>query len=85
MVKNPPAMRETQETRVQSLGHEDPLERVGNGNWLQYSCLENSIGAWQATVSEVAKNHTQLSDSTTATTKRLIEYWAISCHYYFCC
>ena len=26
MVKNPPAMEEPQETRVQSLGQEDPLE-----------------------------------------------------------
>ena len=32
--------------------------REGNGNPLQYSCLENSMdrGAWQATVHEVAKN-----------------------------
>ena len=38
-VKNLPAM---QETWVQSLGWEDsPGE--GNGNPLQYSCLENSI------------------------------------------
>ena len=37
MVKNPPAMQETQ---VQSLGQEDPLEKV-YGNPLQYSCLEN--------------------------------------------
>ena len=36
----------------------------GNGNPLQYSCLENSMyrGAWQATVHGVAKNHTQLSN-----------------------
>ena len=29
----------------------------GNGNPLQYSCLENSMdrGAWQATVNEVTK------------------------------
>ena len=26
MVKNPPVMQETRETRVQSLGREDPLE-----------------------------------------------------------
>ena len=33
---------------------------VGNGNPLQYSCLENSTdrGAWQATVHEVAKSWT---------------------------
>ena len=30
-----------QETWVQSLGPEDPRE--GNGNPLQYSCLENSV------------------------------------------
>ena len=33
---------------------------VGNGNSLQYSCLEGvmDIGAWQATVHEVAKSGT---------------------------
>ena len=38
----------------------------GNGNPLQYSCLENSVdgGAWQATVHGVAKNRTRLSDFT---------------------
>ena len=36
MVRNLPAV---QETRVQSLGREDPLEK-GNGNPLQYSCQE---------------------------------------------
>ena len=40
MVKNLPAMQETQ---VWSLGQEDPLE-VGHGNPLQYSCLDNSHG-----------------------------------------
>ena len=36
----------------------------GNGNPLQYSCLENPMdrGAWQATVYRVAKRQTQLSD-----------------------
>ena len=36
----------------------------GNGNPLQYSCLENSMdrGAWQFTVYGVARNYTQLSD-----------------------
>ena len=35
----------------------------GNGNSLQYSCLENSKdgGAWRATVHGVVKNWTQLS------------------------
>ena len=32
----------------------------GNGNSLQYSCLEKSMdgGAWQATVHEISKSHT---------------------------
>ena len=36
----------------------------GNGNPLQYSCLENSMdrGAWWATVRGVAKSQKQLSD-----------------------
>ena len=43
------------------------LERspgVGNGNPLQYSCLENSVdrGAWQATDHEATESQTQLSD-----------------------
>ena len=38
----------------------------GNGNTLQYSCLENPMdgGAWWATVHRVAKSRTQLSDFT---------------------
>ena len=31
-----------QEIWVRALGEEDPLEK-GNGNSLQYSCLENSM------------------------------------------
>ena len=36
----------------------------GNGNLLQYSCLENPIdrGAWRATVHRVTKSWAQLSD-----------------------
>ena len=36
----------------------------GNGDWLQYSCLENPTdrGAWQATVHRVTKSWTWLSD-----------------------
>ena len=36
---------------------------VGNGNPLQYSCLENSMdrGAWWTTVHGVAKSWTRLS------------------------
>ena len=38
----------------------------GNGNPLQYSCLENPMdgGAWWATVHRVAKSQTLLSDFT---------------------
>ena len=38
----------------------------GNGNPLQYSCLENSMdgGAWWATVHGVAKSQTRPSDFT---------------------
>ena len=51
-----------QETRVCSLHREDPLEMEGegNGNPLQYPCLENAMdrGAWQATVHGVAESDT---------------------------
>ena len=37
---------------------------VGNGNLLQYACLGNPVdrGAWWATVHEVTKSRTQLSN-----------------------
>ena len=59
MVKNPPAMQETQ---VRPLGREDPLKE-GNGSPLQYSCLENRLdrGAWWAAVHGVAESRTRLS------------------------
>ena len=36
----------------------------GNGNPLQYSCLENTMdgGAWQATVHGITKSQTRLSN-----------------------
>ena len=36
----------------------------GNGNPLQYSCMENPMdrGAWQAIVNGITKSQTQLSD-----------------------
>ena len=60
MVKNLPAM---QETRVQSLGREDPLEK-GMATPLQYSCLENPMdsGAWHAAIQGVAKSRIRLSN-----------------------
>ena len=49
----------------------------GNGNPLQYSCLENSMdgGAWWATVHGVTKSRTWLSDFTT---------WINNYHLYHC-
>ena len=43
------------------------LERGGNGNPLQYSCLENPMdrGAWWATVHRVAKSWTRLKSLST--------------------
>ena len=43
----------------------------GNGNALQYSCLENPMdrGAWQATVHRVTKSWTRLSNFTSRTKK----------------
>ena len=53
LVKNPPAM---EETWVQSLGWEYPLEKE--------MAAHSSILAWQATVHGVAKSGTQLRDFT---------------------
>ena len=46
----------------------------GNGNPLQYSCLENSMyrEAWQATVHGVTKSQTRLSDCAQHVTKSYI-------------
>ena len=40
------------------------IDAEGNGNLLQYYCLENPMdgGAWWAAVHEVAKSRTRLSD-----------------------
>ena len=59
MVKNPPANAED----AKDLGSLPGLRRSpggGNGNPLQYSCLENSMDrrAWQATFHGVAKSRT---------------------------
>ena len=58
-VKNLPVV---QETRVQSLGREDPPGE-GTGNSLQYSCLGNLMdrGACPATGRGVTKSGTRLS------------------------
>ena len=54
MVKNLTAM---QETRVQSLGQEDPLEK----GIATHSSILNR-GVWQAPIHGVAKSQTRLSD-----------------------
>ena len=57
-------MQETEETQVQSLGREDPLEERVATHALQYPCLESPMdrGAWQVTVHGVANRQTRLSD-----------------------
>ena len=65
MVKNLPASAgDTRDTGlIPGLGRSP---KVGNGNPLQYSCLEKSmdIGDWWATVNGVTKSQTQLSTHT---------------------
>ena len=63
MVKNPLANARG----IRNVGSVPGLGRSsgeGNGNPLQYSCLENPMdrGAWQATAHGVAKSQTGLSD-----------------------
>ena len=56
VVKNPPSMQETQQTRVRSLGQKDPLEKK--------MATHSSIFAWEISWTEepgvhgVAKSHT---------------------------
>ena len=52
-------MQETQETQVESLGQEDPLEEEMTTNAFQYSCLENprNRGTW-GTVHGVTESDT---------------------------
>ena len=51
------------ETRPGSIPGLERSPGEGNGNPLQYSCLENPMegGAWEATVHGVTKSRTQLS------------------------
>ena len=65
VVKNLPASEED----ARDMGSPPELGRssgVGNGNPLQYSCLENSMDGetWWATADRVPKSQTQLSDFT---------------------
>ena len=58
MVKSPPAMQEMQE--VGSIPGSRRSPGAGNGNFFQYSCLENSRdrGDWWAAVHGAAKSRT---------------------------
>ena len=60
-MKNLLALKEMQETWVQSLGREDPLEEQIRTH-SSILDLENPMdrGAWQAIVHRVAKSQTQL-------------------------
>ena len=62
VVKNPPANARDKRDIVLIPGS-GRSPGVGNGNPLQYSCLENSMhrGAWWATVHRVTKSRTWLS------------------------
>ena len=72
VVKNPPA--KTGDPRdtglIPGLGRSPG---VGNGNPLQYSCLENSMdrGAWQATVHGVTKSQIHMNTHTHTHTQQL--------------
>ena len=63
MVKSPSAVQETQGD-LGSIPGSGRSPGRGNGNPLQYSCLENPLdrGAWQAVVPRVAKSPTQLNN-----------------------
>ena len=64
MVKNPPT--NAGDVRdVDSIPGSGRFPGEGNGNPLQYSCLESSVdrGTWRAAVHGVAKSWTRLSTS----------------------
>ena len=62
-IKNPPAMQESQETQVRSMGQKNPLEE-GMATHSSILARKKNLmdrGAWQATVHGVTKSRTQLS------------------------
>ena len=62
VVKNLPALQETQETLVQSLHQDDPLEKEMVTHSSIPSCeIPWTKGAWWATVQRITKSQTQLS------------------------
>ena len=66
VVKNPPANAEARGD-AGSIPGSGRSPGVGNGNRLQYSCLENSMDreVWWATIHGVARSWTRLSDLST--------------------
>ena len=70
MAKNPPAKAEN----IHSIPGSERSPGEGNGNPLQYSCLEKPIdrGTWQATVHGIAKIQTQLSACSLAVESKVI-------------
>ena len=71
--------------QVQSLGSEDP-PAGGQGNPLQYSCLENSMDseAWRAIVHRVPKGQTQLKQLSTHTPAIFGVPWPVATYSKFC-
>ena len=62
-IKNLPAMQETQEMRVQSLGQQDPLEEeMATHSSILAWRIPMDREAWRAIVHGVSKSQTQLSD-----------------------
>ena len=63
MVKNPPA-NAVDAGDAYSISGSEKIPGTGNGNPLQYSCLENSMDcrAWWATAHGITKSQTQLSN-----------------------
>ena len=74
VVKNPPASAGDSGDMGSISGLGRPPEE-GNGNPLQYSCLENSTdrGAWRATVQGVSRSLQILEVKTDRSTKRNIQ------------
>ena len=63
MVKNLPADTGDMETRVRSLGWEDPLEKgMATHSSIPAWRIPMDRGAWGATVHGVIESHTRLSD-----------------------
>ena len=67
-------MQETQHTG--SIPGSGKSSEEGNGNPLQYSCLENPMdrGCWRAAVHGVTRSRTQLSTDRTHTTNKDLLY-----------